>query len=140
MSEIKCNEDQFLIENDIISIKPSLLGGVNYSLEEQNTGIKWIDGKDIYCKTVDFGDIIGSTPQIVSVSHNINFSECVNIEGNFISPNTNFHTATTWVETSDNPLKFAATFAMNENSFFFYHSVSPSLNHKARATFYYTKN
>lgn len=29
----------------------SSAGGVNYSTNEQNTGIKWTDGKDIYCKT-----------------------------------------------------------------------------------------
>ncbi len=28
--------------------------GVNYSTTEQNTGIKWIDGKDIYQKTIAF--------------------------------------------------------------------------------------
>lgn len=26
-------------------------GGVDYSLDEQDTGLKWLDGKNIYCKT-----------------------------------------------------------------------------------------
>ena len=29
-------------------------GGINYSTEEQNTGLKWTDGKDIYQKTYKF--------------------------------------------------------------------------------------
>ena len=29
-------------------------GGVNYSTSEQNTGLKWIDGKTIYQKTINF--------------------------------------------------------------------------------------
>ena len=29
-------------------------GGVDYSLEEQDTGLKWIDGKDIYQKSYKF--------------------------------------------------------------------------------------
>ena len=30
-------------------------GGIDYSLEEQDTGLKWIDGKTIYSKTIDCG-------------------------------------------------------------------------------------
>lgn len=30
-------------------------GGVSYSTAEQDTGLKWIDGKDIYQKTIEFG-------------------------------------------------------------------------------------
>ena len=29
-------------------------GGINYSTSEQNTGLKWIDGKDIYQRTFSF--------------------------------------------------------------------------------------
>lgn len=32
--------------------------GVNYSTSEQNTGIKWVDGKDVYTKTVLFPSTI----------------------------------------------------------------------------------
>lgn len=32
-------------------------GGVDYSLTEQDTGLKWIDGKAIYQKTIDFGSM-----------------------------------------------------------------------------------
>ena len=30
-------------------------GGLDYSTSEQDTGIKWIDGKEIYQKTIDLG-------------------------------------------------------------------------------------
>lgn len=29
-------------------------GSIDYSTEEQDTGTKWIDGKEIYCKTITF--------------------------------------------------------------------------------------
>lgn len=34
-------------------------GGIDYSTEEQDTGLKWIDGKSIYQKTIDFEEQIG---------------------------------------------------------------------------------
>lgn len=33
---------------------PQVSGGVDYSLSEQDTGLKWIDGKAIYQKTISF--------------------------------------------------------------------------------------
>lgn len=33
-------------------------GGINYSLEEQDTGLKWVDGSSIYQKTFVFGSIV----------------------------------------------------------------------------------
>ena len=58
--------DNITIENNIISASG---GGVDYSLDEQNTGLKWIDGNDIYQKTVDFGALPNST--LKQVNHNI---------------------------------------------------------------------
>lgn len=42
---------------------------VNYSLTEQNTGIKWYDGRDIYQKTIEFGALPNN--DIKTVAHNI---------------------------------------------------------------------
>ena len=41
-------------------------GGVNYSTTEQALGIKWIDGKEIYRKVVDFGALPNTTTKDVS--------------------------------------------------------------------------
>ena len=40
------------------------VAGVNYSTSEQNTGIKWVNGKDVYVKTVMF-----SSPVIAPTSN-----------------------------------------------------------------------
>lgn len=42
------------IENveELVDTKQNI---INYSTEEQNTGTKWIDGKDIYCRVLDLG-------------------------------------------------------------------------------------
>lgn len=39
---------------------------VDYSTTEQNTGLKWIDGKDIFVKTVDFGALPNNATKKVS--------------------------------------------------------------------------
>ena len=60
-------------------------GGVNYSLEEQDTGLKWIDGRTVYQKTFDKtttvlnirnwnNDILGTSDiQIIEVNAVLNF-------------------------------------------------------------------
>ena len=42
----------------VLSWETPTTGIVNYSTTEQNTGQKWIDGKDIYFRTWDFGEDI----------------------------------------------------------------------------------
>jgi hypothetical protein len=44
-------------------------GGVNYSTSEVDTGLKWIDGKPIFQKVVNFGAMPNATNK--QVNHNI---------------------------------------------------------------------
>lgn len=61
-------------------------GGVDYSFIEQDTGLKWIDGKSIYQKTIDFGSM--PVGQEKDVSHGItDLAFVVDLE--FIVYNTN---------------------------------------------------
>jgi len=48
---------------------------INYSLTEQDTGLKWIDGKTIYQKTIDLGALPNETTK--SVEHGIINMDCV---------------------------------------------------------------
>lgn len=43
-------------------------GGIDYSLTRQNTGIKWIDGKDIYQQTFDITGAQYSSPNYVTLA------------------------------------------------------------------------
>lgn len=52
----------------------------NYSTAEQKTGQNWIDGKDIYFKTVEIDNPV-STGTPTSVSHGANVDKIVKIEG-----------------------------------------------------------
>lgn len=45
-------------------------GGVDYSLSEQDTGLKWVDGTTIYQKTIDFGTMPVNSEK--DVPHGIN--------------------------------------------------------------------
>ena len=47
-----------------------------YSTTETNTGQKWIDGKDIYCRVFDFGSDVA-----ISSSTWVDMSEYTSIEG-----------------------------------------------------------
>ena len=42
---------------------------INYSLEEQNTGIKWIDGNDIYQKSFNIAGAEYSSPNYVTLAN-----------------------------------------------------------------------
>lgn len=52
----------------------------NYSTSERQTEYKWIDGKYIYKKTINFGALPNATTK--NVNHNISsISNVINIEG-----------------------------------------------------------
>lgn len=47
-----------IIEGDLTSESLGIWQPKNFTTEEQNTGLKWIDGKDIYFKTFDLSSKI----------------------------------------------------------------------------------
>ena len=56
-------------------------GSIDYSTEEQDTGIKWIDGSAIYQKTIYSA---GGTTGVTEISHGIsNLAHCIYAEGFF---------------------------------------------------------
>ena len=55
------NEELESVVDNINSVLLTKLNKVNFSTEEQNTGVKWIDGKDIYFKTFVISPITMST-------------------------------------------------------------------------------
>ena len=44
-------------------------GGVDYSTDEQDTGLKWTDGRTVYQKTINFGSLPNASTK--KVSHGI---------------------------------------------------------------------
>ena len=50
-------------------IYPQTISDMDYSTSEQDTGCKWIDGKKIYKKTIDFGALPNATSK--NVAHGI---------------------------------------------------------------------
>lgn len=68
-------------------IYPQTISDMDYSTSEQDTGCKWIDGKPIYKKTINFGALPNAT--VKDVAHGIsNLGEVVKLEG-LIKNNTN---------------------------------------------------
>lgn len=45
------------------------IGEIDYSTSEQNTGRKWIDGKDIYQITIDFGALPNTASKDVVIKN-----------------------------------------------------------------------
>lgn len=61
---VKIGDNMDIDENGVLTHKV-----VNYSASEQETGIKWIDGKTVYSKTINFGALPNSTTK--NVAHGI---------------------------------------------------------------------
>lgn len=64
----------------VLSWEDKESGVVDYSTTEQATGQKWIDGKDIYCKTVEINNPV-STGTPTSVNHGADVDKIVKIDG-----------------------------------------------------------
>lgn len=61
-------------------------GGIDYSTDEQDTGLKWIDDKPIYQKTVNCGELPNTTEKVVA--HNSsNIDAIINTFGFAMSSN-----------------------------------------------------
>ena len=60
------NAEHFTVTTIALELANSGGGVVDYSTTEQETGVKWIDGKVIYKKTVDCGALPNSTSKLVS--------------------------------------------------------------------------
>lgn len=75
-------------ENVLNDVKGYVDGSNSYSTNEVKTGGKWIDGKPIYKKVVDFGALPNATIKGVSFD-NINADTFVKIEGIAMMNNSN---------------------------------------------------
>lgn len=64
-----------LIEGDNITIKNNVIsassGSISYSFEEQNTGTKWVDGKDIWQKSFMFESDLNISTNYVNLPFDI---------------------------------------------------------------------
>lgn len=54
-------------------------GGIDYSIEEQDTGLKWIDGKSIYQRT--FTTTTGDTGDNTTIANLTNIDTMVDMKG-----------------------------------------------------------
>ena len=76
---------------------------MDYSTSEVNTGMKWIDGTDIYKKTVSFGNAPNSTTK--NVAHGIsNLGVVVKLEGFGYSSVSDKYAPVPWVPSSSGSL------------------------------------
>lgn len=74
------------ISDNTISVN-GVLGGINYSVAEQDTGLKWIDGKKIYQKTINFGNLPNKTTK--NIAHGIsNLKRVIHISATWIQSET----------------------------------------------------
>ena len=73
-------------DNVLKDTKNYINNSISYSTDEVKTGGKWIDGKPIYRKVVDFGALPNATIKEVSFD-NINVDTFVKIEGVAMSAN-----------------------------------------------------
>jgi hypothetical protein len=64
------SKNEAVVENGALLVTGlNGIGGINYTLTEQDTGLTWIDGKPIFQKTVDLGQFPNAV--VKSVAHGI---------------------------------------------------------------------
>ena len=114
-------------ENVLNDVKGYVDSSNSYSTDEVKTGGKWIDGKPIYRKVVDFGALPNATIKEVSFD-NINADTFVKIEG--IAMNNSGSAVT---------IPFADTSAATQSITIFINSSSVSINTGATNRSDYTK-
>lgn len=89
MTNIDPGEGSALTANNFVGVyglDPIIL---DYSTSEVNTGIKWIDGKTIYKKTVASGNLPSAGGQLL-IPHGItNIDKVIKIEGTYNDSNVN---------------------------------------------------
>lgn len=83
MTNVDPGEGVDLAPNEFIGVYSTVPEdplNLNYSVAEINTGTKWIDGKTIYKKTIDFGALPNNTSK--QVAHNIDsLNRIIKIDG-----------------------------------------------------------
>ncbi len=90
-------------------------GGVNYSTTEQNTGRKWIDGKDIYQLTIDCGEsgltIPNGTSWSADLSLGFTVDKIVGIEDMISLTDEYIFRPKSYLKTSKDAMEFQTTLA-----------------------------
>ena len=85
IATIEVANDTTMITNSLITtnratVTPKNILGLDYSLAEQDTGAKWVDGSTIYKKTINFGALPNNNTK--DVAHGINnLGWLIKIEG-----------------------------------------------------------
>lgn len=72
-NEVTENSDNPVTSGAVFSALENIGGGIDYSTTEQDTGLKWIDNKSIYCKTIHKS---GTFTANLEEMANINFLYC----------------------------------------------------------------
>lgn len=128
-------EGSVLAENNFVGV----YGGdpiiMDYSLNEINTGMKWINGDTIYKKTISLGNLPNATQK--SVSHGIsNLKYLVHMSGGAFRPGDNGHFPLPYPSNTD-----AATINISAGpSDIFVVTGSDRSGMTGYVTMYYTKN
>ena len=108
-----------------LDLPPYPVGNLDYSTNEQNTGVKWIDGKDIFFKT--FTGITGDSTGTYTIGTLFDFDTIIDMLGTYV--------------VSDGAIYNLQNIAIRINSSGNINLtlVTASLNSPFRAIIYYTK-
>lgn len=110
--------------------------GLSYSTSEQITGEKWIDGKTIYRKTIDLGNLPSNNTTRTTDHNVVNLDTVVKIEGMAFN-NVNSTIPLPYVGTSDFTTVIRITANRTEIAV---QCGTDRSSYHGYATLYYTKN
>lgn len=119
------------LEGNVDGYDIGILPTVNYSLNEQDTFIKWIDGNDIFCRTVT-GNFTTGTVTILSVTPSL--GNIIKMEGFLYYAPNNQWLAIPYGENGD-----CVSLLTQNNDIKLYSTSTMSAYSRYIVTVYYTK-
>lgn len=121
-----------VIEGELTNESLGIWQPKNFSTEEQNTGLKWIDGKDIYIKTITTGQL-GTTK---TINHNIsNLDKIIKIDGIALATNQHYYIPLPYGEGTTGGIVYTSG-----TSIIIVSNADFSGYNESYITLYYTKN
>ena len=87
MADVDPGEGSALASNNFVAVYGQDPINLDYSINEVVTGVKWIDGTDIYKKTIATGNLPNASGSM-TVAHGIsNLGRVIRMEGTYVSVN-----------------------------------------------------
>lgn len=126
-------------DGNVVNVDPSGAAGINYSTTEQNTGIKWTDGKYIYKKTFELasGTVTGG---VINVANTTGIDNIIKCECTCIQTNNSRHYTLPLIRTTASECIYKNVYVDNGTLYMQIVSGTAYVLNTIKFTVWYTKS